>query len=223
MTAAPAQPTPPVDSLEVRWIVPGQLGQAVCDWFTRFPGLKEEREDVYLLRPRLAGLSVKLRDASTLDVKSYLGSPGVLALPGWGQGRLESWRKWSFPYGATPFADPGPGGWVTVSKSRRSAWFPLPASDNPAPVRPPPGTGCMAELTRIEVGGERWWSVGLEATGSTGLLPAAVRHAAGLLFAGPLPAWAGFRLDNSLSYVQWVHLRFGVEPWDPPEGSAAAR
>src|SRR3974390_1451628 len=106
MTAAPVQPSPPVDSLEVRWIVPGQIEQEVCDWFTRFPARPEAREDVYLLSPHLAGLSVKLRDSSTLDVKSYLGSPGVLALPGWGQGRLESWRKWSFPYGAASFADP---------------------------------------------------------------------------------------------------------------------
>ena len=74
----------PVDSLEVRWITPGPLGTAMREWFGRFPARTETREDVYLLRPRLRGLSVKLRDGSTLDVKSYLGSPGILSY-----GRLE--------------------------------------------------------------------------------------------------------------------------------------
>ncbi|HLN68921.1 MAG TPA: hypothetical protein VK280_16835, partial [Streptosporangiaceae bacterium] len=97
MAALAEDPTAgPVDSLEVRWIVPGQLPSAMLEWFARFPAGTETRQDAYLLQPRLRGLSVKLRDGSALDVKSYLGSPGVLDLPGGGRGRLESWRKWSF-------------------------------------------------------------------------------------------------------------------------------
>ena len=114
----------PVDSLEVRWIVPGQLPPAMLEWFARFPAGTETRQDAYLLQPRLRGLSVKLRDGSALDVKSYLGSPGILDLPRGGRGRLESWRKWSFPSGL-----PGPGGadlpgWVVVGKTRCTSWFP---------------------------------------------------------------------------------------------------
>ncbi len=75
MAALAEDPTAgPVDSLEVRWIVPGQLPSAMLEWFARFPAGTETRQDAYLLQPRLPGLSVKLRDGSALDVKSYLGS-----------------------------------------------------------------------------------------------------------------------------------------------------
>jgi len=49
------------------------------------------------------------------------------------------------------------------------------------------------------------WTVGLEATGSAELLLDAVQHAVGLLFASPLPPEAGFSLDNSWSYAQWLY------------------
>jgi len=91
MTAAPAEDPAagPVDSLEVRWTVPGQLPPAMLGWFARFPAGTETGQDAYLVQPRLRGLSVKLRDGGALEVKSYLGSPGILDLPG-GCGRLES-------------------------------------------------------------------------------------------------------------------------------------
>ena len=34
-----------VESLEVRWIVPGQLPPAMPEWFARFPAGTETRED----------------------------------------------------------------------------------------------------------------------------------------------------------------------------------
>jgi hypothetical protein len=148
---------------------------------------------------------VKLRDGGALEVKSYLGSHGIIDLPSHGQGRLESWRKWSFPYPRVPEADdPAPAGWVAVGKERRAAWFPLPSGQDPALALLAAGTGCLAELTDARVGGEQWWSVGLEATGSAGLLRAALQHAADLLFARPVPLGAGFSLDNCRSYAQWL-------------------
>jgi hypothetical protein len=66
--------TGPGDSLKVRWIVPGLLRTAMREWFARFPAETERREDIYLLHPRLRGLSVKLRDRSALDVKACLGN-----------------------------------------------------------------------------------------------------------------------------------------------------
>jgi len=203
----------PADSLEVRWIVPGAPKAAVREWFARFPSRTEKREDVYLLQPRLRDLSVKLRDGGTLDVKSYLGSPGIIDLPSPGQGRLESWRKWSFPYRQAPEADdPAPAGWATVRKDRRAAWFPLPSDQDPAVALPAADTGCLAELTVAEYEGNQWWSVALEATGSAGLLRAALQHAADLLFAHPVPFGGGFSLDNCRSYAQWLH----EEPWPGP-------
>src|SRR5690349_4864363 len=113
-----------------------------------------------------------------------------MAVPGGGQGRLEYWRKWSLPPSPAGPSGARAGGWVPVRKQRHLTWFPLPAA---------PGTGCTAELTEAQASGRAWWSVGLEATGTPGLLRAALQHAAGLLFAGPLPAAATLNLDNSRS------------------------
>lgn len=215
MPALPAMAPPETsaDTLEVRWLIPGPLGGQVREWFARFPAGEENRQDVYLVSPRLDGLSVKLRDGRALDVKSYLGSPGILAVPGPGEGRLEWWRKVSFPYGAAERSGPAPG-WVTVSKSRLGAWFPLPAADpGHASV---PEAGCAAELTDVRVGGRPWWTLALEATGSGSRRRDAIEHAVRLLFASPLPAGITLRLGDSWSYAQWLGHPPGQPSADGP-------
>ena len=121
MTAA--QPDSPVTegirSLEVRWIFPGQLETAVAGWFARFPAELETREDTYLLTPRLRGLSVKLRAGAALEVKAYQGSPGILDMAGCARGRMESWLKWSFPFGPPSHGGRDPAGWRLIRKTRR--------------------------------------------------------------------------------------------------------
>ena len=88
-----------VRTLEVRWILPGELAGVVAGWFARFPAETTVLEDAYLLDPHLPGLSVKVRDSRALEVKAYRGSPGLLEVAGRARGRLESWQKWSFPHG----------------------------------------------------------------------------------------------------------------------------
>lgn len=203
-----------VDSLEVRWITPGSLGTAMREWFARFPAGTETREDAYLLQPRLKGLSVKLRDGNTLDVKSYLGSPGVIGLPGCG--RLESWRKWSFP--CEPSCDGGVAlpGWIIVRKRRHVCWVPLVTSQGLASARrAAPLAGCTVELTEVHVHDQPWWSVGFEATGSLDMLLLALRHAADLAFAQPLPPGVALSLDDCRSYAQWLDERPSPDAEDP--------
>jgi hypothetical protein len=205
MTAAPTgKPIPePLDSLEVRWIVPGELGSAIRRWFGRFPGETETREDTYLLYPRLSGLSVKLRDGSSLDVKSYLGSTGILELPV--GGRLESWRKWSFPYTPEDWGYPAAVGWISVRKRRCTSRFYLSAGRDGVPgAHYAAQAGCAAELTEVEVHGESWWTIGFEATGSADLLRDTLRLAADAVFAQPVPTEIELGLDNSLSYARWL-------------------
>ncbi len=208
----------PADSLEVRWMVSGRPGTAVREWFARFPAEAEVREDVYLLQPSLPGLSVKLRDGSALEVKSFLGSPGILELPRRCRGRLQFWRKWSFPYYQQDERDAVPAvlaGWTAIRKSRRRSWFPLDVVQDPAPaVRPAAQAGCLVELTQACVRGGSWWTVGFEATGPAGLLRAALGHAADLMFAQALPTGTELGLDNSLSYAQWLSRLPGPVPWD---------
>lgn len=198
----------PVDSLEVRWVVAGPPGMAMRGWFSRFPARTERREDTYLLQPPLPRLSVKLRDGSALEVKAYLGSPGILDLPGQGRGRLEHWRKWSFSYDPPDIADAAHAGWVVVRKHRRRAWFPLGASQDPVPApQPADQPGCTVELVEVHTSGQPWWSVGIEATGSASLLGDALQHAVDLVFAQPLPAGTELSLDHSQSYAQWLSQR----------------
>jgi hypothetical protein len=156
MTATPCEDlaVERLDSLEVRWMLPGPLRKELQDWFTRFPVTTEARYDVYLLRPRLPGLSVKLRNGHSLDVKAYRGSRGTLTVPGHCRGRLESWRKWSFPYGTGKMKEGRSAGWVAVRKSRRRSWIPLPAGGyEAASTGTDTGTG-----TRAANRGGRWGS-----------------------------------------------------------------
>lgn len=58
---------------EVRWIRPGVLAAATIDWFSRFVGHVESREDTYLVGRRIQGVSVKIRGSALLEVKVAMG------------------------------------------------------------------------------------------------------------------------------------------------------
>ena len=204
-----------LDSLEVRWIFPGQLDTAVAGWF---PGSQpepesepesESREDVYLLDPGLGGLSVKIRASRALEVKMFLGSPGILDLPGRARGRLQYWRKWSFPFSPLSLENIDPGGWRRVRKQRRVTWF-SPAGEQIAPAPAAPGQAslqarCAVELTEVRFQHQDWWSLGLEATGPDDLLGPVLGAAAALVFTQPLPSGVDLGVRDSTSYAEWLH------------------
>jgi hypothetical protein len=194
-----------IRSLEVRWILPGQLENAVARWFGRFPAEAESREDTYLLKPALRGLSVKIRAGRALDVKVHQGSAGTLDVAGRARSRMESWQKWSFPVGPLSHEGTDPPGWRQVAKQRRISRFSLGGgivAGGPGTAREP---ACAVELTAIRVGGEAWWSLGFEATGPDDLLRNVLEATAGLVFAQPLPPGEELGMDDSMSYAEWLH------------------
>ena len=207
MTAA--QPgslaTEGVGSLEVRWMFPGQLGAAMTGWFGRFPAETQALEDTYLVDPQLPGLSVKVRGGRALDVKVYLGSPGLLEVAGSARGRLESWQKWSFPHDPPSRGSSDQAGWRPVSKRRRISRISLAGGAArarvPGPVEEP---GCAVELTDVRTRGEAWWSIGFEATGPANSLRSELEAAAVLVFAQPLPGGVELDIGKSRSYAQWL-------------------
>ena len=141
---------------EVRWVLPGQPDAAVAGWFARFPAGMESREDAYLLHPVLRGLSVKIRAGQVLEVKSYEGSLGILDTAGCARGRIESWRKWSFPFGPLGPDGAGPPGWTVVRKRRWMSRFRLADGRPMADVAErTTGPGCGVELTEV-----RWSGAG---------------------------------------------------------------
>jgi hypothetical protein len=216
MTMTAEQPeslvTEAVRSLEVRWIFPGQLENAVAGWFGRFPAWTESREDIYLLDPPLRGLSVKVRGGGALEVKAYRGSPGILEVAGRARGRLEFWQKWSFPFSPLSQDDGDRPGWRAVRKRRRISRFSRASGQIMARA---PGLGqqprCEVELTEVHTGGQDWWTLGLEATGPADLLRSELQATAALVFAQVLPGGVEPGPDESRSYAQWLGQRPGAE------------
>ena len=198
-------------SLEVRWIFPGQLDTAVAGWFPGSRPESESREDVYLLDPGLGGLSVKVRASRALEVKMFLGSPGILDLPGRARGRLQFWRKWSFPFSPLSLETIDPGGWRRVRKQRRVTWF-SPAGEQIArapsiPGQAGPQARCAVELTEVRLQHQDWWSLGLEATGPAESLRHGLEATAALMIARDLPGSVDLRIDDSRSYADWLRTR----------------
>ena len=197
-----------LSTVEVRWILPGQLDPAVAGWFGRFPGWTESREDAYLIRPVLRGLSVKLRAGRVLDVKVCHGCPGILDAAGRARGRLESCRKWSFPFGPLGPYYAGPSAWSVVYKRRRISQFRLASGRIMAGI---PGRAtepsCAVELTEVSSGSETWWSLGFEAAGPADLLSSTLQRTAALVFARALPADVEFDMSHCQSYADWLSRR----------------
>lgn len=204
-------------SLEIRWIVPGQTGTEIAGWFGRFPGEVFVRDDSYLLDPALRGLSVKLRAGRVLEVKVYLGSPGMLHIAGRATGSTESWRKWSFPEGLSgPEGFSGREGrgaadWTVVRKRRRISRFGLLGGRVVADIPPRAAdTACTVELTDVRSGGEDWWSLGFEATGPAALLRRTLESTAAMVLEQPPPGGVELCLSQCQSYAEWLLRRRAV-------------
>lgn len=185
-------------SLEVRWILPGQLDSAVAGWFPGSQPERESREDAYLLDPGLGGLSVKVRAFRALEVKMFLGSPGILDLPGRARGRLQYWSKWSFPFSPLSQENIDPGGWRRVRKQRRVTRFPGQGA---------PQARCAVELTEVRFQHQDWWSLALEATGPAESLLHGLEATAAFVFTRALPGGVDLRIDDSRSYADWLRTR----------------
>jgi len=197
-------------SLEVRWILPGQLEASMAEWFDRFPAVAEFQEDAYLLDPRLPGISVKIRGGRAFEVKTYRSSLGILDTAGRARGHMESWQKWSFPVAPLSKVGEGPAGWTLVRKKRRISQF-LVADGRIRSVLAGGGEEprCAVELTEVRLRDESWWTLGFEATGPTSLLQSHLDATAALVFARDLPEGIELGTESSMSYVEWLRLGYG--------------
>lgn len=194
-----------VRSLEVRWIFAGRLPAAMAGWIGCFPARTLMLEDVYLVDPHLAGLSVKVREGRALEVKKYHGSPGFIEVPRCARGRLEAWQKWSFPCYPVGRGGGDPAGWRTVRKRRRISGFSRAGGSAVARAAGPGGKpGCAVELAEFRSLGDDWWTLGFEATGPAAVLRDQLEAAAALVFSRALPGEVGLDMNDCMSYAQWL-------------------
>jgi hypothetical protein len=210
LIGSPPGPPGPSDiqglsTVEVRWILPGQLDAAIAGWFGRFPAAMSSREDAYLVHPVLRGLAVKIRAGQMLEVKRYQGSPGILDAAGRARGRIERWRKWSFPFGPLGPDDARPPGWTVVHKRRRMSRFREAGGRFMADATErATGPECGVELTEVRSGGENWWSLGFEVTGPADLLGRTLEDTAALMFAQAPPGDVELDMGHCQSYAEWL-------------------
>jgi hypothetical protein len=191
--------------LEARWIVSGSVPPSTVDWFAQLPSRYEQRDDLYLVTPKLADLAVKIRGGVALDVKEFHGQRGVLDLSGIGRGRLESWQKWSFSLGPEGASREEPHGWRRVTKRRRLTSY-LPDEDELVPAFQVPAEllACSIEFSEVAVDDASWWTVAFESTGPEERLEEAIEATANRLTEADPPA--DLRLDLSCSgpYSEWL-------------------
>jgi hypothetical protein len=191
---------------EVRWFVEDALPEAVERWFHAVAGAHpwESRTDHYIRPASVDGLGVKGRTGN-LEVKRLAGVVGTEALHPDVVGRLEYWRKWSFPLGSEAMLRNGAGDWVAVSKRRQKGTFAT-GADGVERVRreEQAGQGCSLEVAEVRAAERTWWSVSLEAFGSyeQEALASTLRRAAAHVF-DTAPPFA-LAAACSMSYPAWL-------------------
>ena len=199
-----------VPTWEVRWIRPGALPTWMIEWFGRLVREVESREDTYLVGRRIQGVSVKIRGGTLLDVKVATEgrNHGVLDVPGRARGRIQSWRKSSFPIAIVPPAmEVASPDWVRVGKMRRIGRFGF-ANGRPTAHDAEnfeDEATCAVELTEVTQGEELWWTLGFEAAGNPTAARAAIDATAAVVFDEPMPGGLQLSVVDSMSYSEWLH------------------
>jgi hypothetical protein len=171
-------------------------------WFGRFSVRIERRDDIYLVRPQLRDLSLKIRGGASLEVKVRQRDAGTLHLPGRAMGDMAHWQKWSFPLASQSHIVPASAEWTRVGKTRRISTAAVSAV--PPLESPRDDDACTVELTEIALDGRAWWTLGFEANGPLDGLEERIEATAGLVFSEPLPGGLELRPADSLSYSEWL-------------------
>ena len=201
---------------EVRWFVEAPLPDAVIDWFHGVAGTHpwEGRIDRYVCPASPDGLGAKWRTGN-IEVKRLAEVVGTESLGSGVVGRVECWRKWSFPLGPEAALRNGAGDWVAVGKRRQKGTFAV-RDGRVERVRreEQAGQGCSLEVAEVTAEARAWWSVSFEAFGSydQAALIDYLRRAAHHVFAEAPPFVLS--AERSMSYPTWL--------WKLAHGAAAS-
>jgi hypothetical protein len=193
-------------TVEARWFMAGPVPSEALEWIQQWelgPRKPEERQDHYLRFPATS-IGVKLRDGK-FEVKRRDVDLGITPLGSRAIGRLALWRKWSFKVvddGGNKAPD---GDWITVEKERYLRKYVIEEAGLKAvaPLSFSNARGCTVELTRLQVRGGKWWSVGFEAFGpdQNQLRDTLQLVATNCFNPGNHPALSG---EESFDYPEWL-------------------
>ena len=188
-----------------RWFFPGESPRDVADWFADGgPQIAcEPRTDRYLVLPTAATVGVKVREGR-FELKAQRGAAQRVTITDGSAGILDSWVKWIAP--SPPRFD-----WlieraaVEVLKERTLRGYRLEGSSIRA-MEMASGSewaACRAELGRVEVRDEAWWSLAFEASGDpVGLEEVLEGVLRGVFSKSPPPK--PFPIESSCSYPTFL-------------------
>lgn len=190
---------------EVRWFCEGPAPEEAHAWFRAVAGAPplETRTDRYVRPVTSEGLGVKWREGK-LEVKRLAETVGEERFHVVVAGRVERWRKWSFPLAPGASLDRPAGDWVEVEKRRRVRYFAAEAEG----VRwlesgERSAEACGLELGEVRLGDAVWWSVCFEAFGpDEDALVDRLRRVASHAVAVAEPPTLG--AEHALSYPAWL-------------------
>ena len=198
---------------EVRWFDSGNIPEIIEYWFKQncllsSTKLPEEREDVYLYTPECDYLGIKLRQGG-LEIKWRYPVTTTIHSGSLVEGNIEKWKKWRCSdFSGESFSlqqiTDNPV-WIKVKKIRYSQQYTV-VLKSPKAVSTDIDidNGCSLEITDIEINGNKWWSIALEAFGEDFHLEDNLHATAALIFNSydrlPLEA------KNSFSYPSWLKL-----------------
>jgi hypothetical protein len=155
-------------TVEARWFQRGTIPAAVLAWFQQEraePRPEPSRVDHYLMQTGGGSVGIKLREGR-LEIKERAAQHGETQFSARAAGFVEAWDKWSFPLVSTLDDPQLAGSWIAVRKTRQV--YTLQISEGAASPLVEfrfLAAGCNLELAQVEVRGETWWSLGLEAFG----------------------------------------------------------
>lgn len=183
-------------------------------WFFQQPpfelaGLPEgaisaERTDWYAC-PCHTGKGIKFREGN-FETKLLVEDHGLQELAGT-RALLQTWQKWI----ATLVREEPPSssllgatGWVSVTK-RRHMWCYEVQDGATRQVRDRVMHGCEFEWTELDVLGQRWWTIALEAVGQADTVDANLRLVAERMFTGRVGV-EQFTAERSMGYPTWLEI-----------------
>lgn len=194
----------PLITCEMRWFFEGALPGEVERWFERGkePAPSAWREDRYLILPGVADMGVKWREGR-LEIKGRLAVLGGHAPAADIEGVTERWSKW--PYAGKAIEDRfrrcSKNGTITVRKRRSQRHFLLEACAREVARRVVDQRGFALELTRLRIGDDRHWTLGIEAAPDDPPMAADLVGALPQVLEG-LPV--ALPRARSMSYPQWL-------------------